>query len=213
MRRALSAWLSAVTRRAFDVAVAATVLVLVSPVMIAALAAIRWQSRGPALFRQTREGHQGRPFAMWKLRTMYLDADRLLAEHLDRDPEARVEWLRYFRLSNDPRVLPGVGAFLRRTSLDEVPQFWNVLRGEMSVIGPRPLPIDAVGTLRPELRALRNTVKPGITGLWQVSGRSDTDMRALEEIDATYVRSRSLSLDLDILLRTPRAVLSGRGAF
>lgn len=200
-------------RRAFDVAVAATVLLLVSPILVVALAAIRWQSPGPALFRQTREGHEGRPFAIWKLRTMHLDADRLLAEHLDRDPDARIEWLRYFRLANDPRVLPGVGGFLRRTSLDEVPQLWNVLRGEMSVVGPRPLPMDAVGTLRPELRALRNTVKPGVTGLWQVSGRSDTDMRALEEIDATYVRSRSLWLDLKILLRTPGAVRSGRGAF
>ena len=119
----------------------------------------------------------------------------------------------YGRLTTDPRVLPGVGRFLRRTSLDELPQLVNVIRGEMSLVGPRPLPAAVLACLPPAEVAIRASVPPGLTGLWQVSGRSDHDLAALVGIDCEYVRSWSLALDLRILVRTPLAVVTGRGAY
>lgn len=205
--------LAAVVRRTADIALAALLLIALSPVLLAAALAIVVVSPGSPLFAQVREGRGGRPFRMWKLRTMHHDADARLTALLQRDADRRLEWERHFRIANDPRVLPVVGRVLRRWSLDEAPQLWNVLRGEMSVVGPRPLPADNLRALRPEYRALRNRVRPGLTGLWQVSGRGETDMRELEELDARYVLSRSLRLDLRILLATPAAVLGGHGAY
>lgn len=209
----LSAQSSAMTRRGIDVVVAVLLIVLTAPLVAILLMAIAVASPGPPLFRQVREGRGGRSFVMLKLRTMHVDADRRLAALLRDHPDARAEWERYFRITNDPRVIPGLGPLLRRTSLDELPQLWNILRGEMSLVGPRPLQAEPLAALRPEFRALRCTVRPGLTGLWQVSGRSDTDLRGLEELDAEYIQRRSLTLDFQILARTPAVVLSGRGSY
>lgn len=200
-------------RRLVDVAVAASLLLLVAPLLGALMVAIRVVSPGPSIFVQIREGRGGRPFAMLKLRTMHVDAARILDVHLAEHPGAREEWYRYFRLTNDPRVVPGLGALLRRSSIDELPQLWNILRGEMSLVGPRPLQAEPLAALRPQYRALRSTVRPGLTGLWQISGRSETDLQGLEELDAEYISRRSLALDLEILARTPAVVLSGRGSY
>jgi lipopolysaccharide/colanic/teichoic acid biosynthesis glycosyltransferase len=193
--------------------VAGVGLAVISPVVVVLMLAVRVASPGPPVFRQVREGRGGRPFVMWKLRTMHIDAARILDEHLHANPAARTEWERYFRLTDDPRIIPGLGPFLRRSSLDELPQLWNILRGDMSLVGPRPLQAEPLAALRPEFRALRSTVRPGLTGLWQISGRSETDLRGLEELDAEYVRTRSLVGDLRILALTPAVVISGRGSY
>lgn len=168
---------------------------------------------GPVLYRHARVGLGGRTIGVWKLRTMYPDADRRLAACLAKDPAAQVQWRQHFKMRNDPRILPGVGRLLRRTSLDELPQFWNVLKGEMSLVGPRPFPHYHLAEFRPEFRTLRRRVLPGITGLWQVSARSDGDTSVQEVLDTYYIRNWSPWLDLYLLARTVGAVLMGRGAY
>ncbi|KQT88365.1 sugar transferase [Aurantimonas sp. Leaf443] len=199
-------------KRLLDLAVALPLLVLVLPlVLLLALAIACIDGRGP-FYAQPRVGLNGRTIRVWKLRSMYRDADVRLERHLAEDPLARAEWLRCFKLTNDPRILPGLGQFIRRTSLDELPQLWNVLVGEMSLVGPRPFPRYHLAAFGEEFRALRESVTPGLTGLWQVSARSDGDLAVQEELDSRYVETWSLRLDLAILLRTVPAVLFARGA-
>ncbi|HEV7772664.1 MAG TPA: sugar transferase [Conexibacter sp.] len=200
-------------KRALDVAGALLGLLLSAPLLLAASVAIWLADRRPILFSHEREGRGGQPVRLWKLRTMVRDGDGLLAEHLERVPEARREWERYFRLAGDPRVLGRLGRALRRSSVDELPQLWNVLRGDMSLVGPRPLPPFVIAALPETFLQLRRSVRPGLTGLWQVSGRSDGDVDELVRLDTEYVRTASLALDLRILARTPAAVLSGAGAY
>jgi lipopolysaccharide/colanic/teichoic acid biosynthesis glycosyltransferase len=152
------------------------------------------------------------PFVVFKLRTMRADADDVLRDHLAASPDAAAEWQRFRRLRADPRLIPGARV-LRGFSIDELPQLWNVLRGDMSLVGPRPLELPVVEQLPGDLRAIRDAVRPGITGLWQVSGRSEMDIAALARVDAAYVRDWSIWKDVAILLRTPAAVLSRRGAY
>jgi undecaprenyl-phosphate galactose phosphotransferase len=191
-------------KRAFDYIVGSTLALVLALPMLAISIAIRATSRGPALFVQSRIGRYGRLFPCYKFRTMHMDADEMLKDILEANPGARAEWDEYWKLSDDPRVT-AVGRFLRRTSLDELPQILNVLRGEMSLVGPRPyLPReeDQLG----ESRDLILNVLPGITGLWQVSGRSSTTYQYRMALDTWYVRNWGMWLDVVILLKTIRAV-------
>lgn len=193
-------------KRALDLVGALTMIVVLSPVMVASALAVRLSSRGPVIFRQTRIGRAGKPFMMLKFRTMVQNADEL-REHLriEHDLEAPM-----FKLVADPRITKP-GRFLRRWSLDELPQLFNVAGGSMSLVGPRPHPLDDVN--RYELAAFRRlALKPGLTGLWQVEGRSDLDWAEALQLDLYYVESWSLSGDVVLLARTVRAVIQGRGA-
>jgi lipopolysaccharide/colanic/teichoic acid biosynthesis glycosyltransferase len=202
-----------VVKRTLDVMAAGILLVLSAPLLVVLALSILITDPGPVIFQQTRIGFRNRRFSIYKLRTMFTDADARLAQHFETSPDDRREWLTYRRLSRDPRVIPWMGAFLRRSSLDEVPQLWNVIRGDMSLVGPRPLEPEVVEHLGAAALEDRAAVRPGLTGLWQVSGRSDLDLRAMISLDEEYVREWSIASDLAILARTPRAVLSRRGAF
>jgi lipopolysaccharide/colanic/teichoic acid biosynthesis glycosyltransferase len=148
-----------------------------------------------------------------KLRTMHAEAEALLLRVLSESSESRAEWSCRFKLRKDPRILPAVGNFLRKTSLDELPQLWSVFKGEMSLVGPRPFPAYHLDEFSQRFRTLRGRVKPGLTGLWQVSDRADGDLAVQETLDTYYIRNWSLWLDLYILARTVRAVLFPKGAY
>lgn len=203
-------------KRAFDMLASSLLLALFAPVMLAVFAAVKWTSPGPALYRQVRVGQRGRPFTMLKFRTMYADAGHGI--HKDyvswfitssgRQPRSGNE---VFKLTNDPRITR-VGCLLRKTSLDELPQFWNVLRGEMSLVGPRPpLPFE-VEQYQPWHRRRILEAKPGVTGPWQVYGRSRTTFDEMVRLDLHYARTHSLWTDIKILAATPAAMISGKGA-
>jgi exopolysaccharide biosynthesis polyprenyl glycosylphosphotransferase len=194
-------------KRVLDIAGAAIGLVLLSPVMLTAALAIRLTSSGPVLFVQPRYGFNRRRFNMLKFRTMVTGADELQAqlEHLNEVAGPA------FKIKADPRVTP-VGRWLRRTSIDELPQLWNVLRGEMSLVGPRPLPERDVHRFAESTLMRRFSVWPGLTCLWQISGRSETSFERWIELDLRYVEQWSLGLDLAILVKTVPAVLRGTGA-
>lgn len=200
-------------KRAADIVGSAIGLAVAAPALLVAIVWIKRISPGPTLYRQEREGKNGRVFQVMKLRTMFPESETLLESILERNPQARHEWATYCKLRNDPRILPGVGAFLRRTSLDEVPQLWNVLKGEMSLVGPRPFPRYHNEMFDPDFRSLRTQVTPGLTGLWQVSERSDGDLEVQAFLDQYYIDNWSLWLDLYIVFRTVRAVLALKGAY
>src|SRR5690606_7649458 len=190
-----------------DRTVGTVLLLLALPVILGAGAAVRLTSRGPAFFAQTRIGMQGRPFTIYKLRSMYLDAEERLAELRERNEGNGM----LFKIREDPRVTP-VGRTLRRFSIDELPQLWNVVRGDMSLVGPRPALPSEVAEYHPDM-AQRLQVKPGLTGLWQVSGRSNLSAERSVRLDLRYADNWSVAMDLRSLLRTARAVLRGDGAY
>jgi exopolysaccharide biosynthesis polyprenyl glycosylphosphotransferase len=196
-----------VAKRSFDVAIAGTALVLLSPVLAVVAAAVRLDSRGPALFRQERVGKDGERFDVVKFRTMVVDAEERLQALIDAN-EADGP---LFKMRNDPRITR-IGGFLRRSSLDELPQLWNVLRGDMSLVGPRPALPSEVDQWPTNLHQ-RLRVKPGITGMWQVHGRSSASFDEYERLDLYYVDNWSLVADLAILCKTVPAVVSSRGAY
>jgi len=204
-------------KRAQDILVSATLLLALLPVLLLIAVLVKSGSRGPVFFAQTRIGHRMKLFRMFKFRTMKCDADPALHHEFvsafirARDQRGASGAARVFKLTNDPRVTP-VGRLLRKTSLDELPQLWNVLRGEMSLVGPRPpLPYELEQYETWHRRRVLEA-KPGMTGLWQVSGRSRTTFDEMVRLDLRYARTRSLWTDMKILLATPAAVFSGKGA-
>ena len=202
-------WLTTLHLR-FDQASALVLLLLLSPVCLV-IALLIWKRDGaPILFGHYRIGQHGRLFRCLKFRSMYRDSDHMLKELLARDPAAREEWARDHKLLKDPRITP-IGDFLRRTSLDELPQLINVLRGEMSLVGPRPITLAELPRYG-EVRWHYLSVRPGMTGLWQVSGRNDTTYDERVELDRVFVEKHSPRMRLSILVRTLRVVVLGSGA-
>ncbi len=200
----------AYVKRAFDLVVASVILVFLGPLFLILAACVATSGR-PVFFAHNRIGRHGRPFRCLKFRTMVPDAERRLAAILERDPTAAAEWQLTRKLKDDPRVTR-IGRFLRRTSLDELPQLINVIKGEMSLVGPRPVTAEEVAAYD-EHRDCYLQSRPGITGLWQVSGRNQLDFRRRVHLDAFYVQNWSLLRDIVILLMTVRVVFSRRGAY
>jgi Undecaprenyl-phosphate galactose phosphotransferase WbaP len=198
-------------KRSLDIAFAILLALAALPLGVVIALAIMLDSRGPVFFRHERLGRHRRPFLLWKFRTMRVGNDDTFREHLDRNPELAREWRLTHKLRSDPRITR-VGRFLRKTSLDELPQLWNVLRGEMSLVGPRPIVRDEVAKYGAAV-ALYSLVSPGLTGLWQVSGRNDTHYRRRVQLDTHYIRYWTPWLDGKILLRTVQVVLRGHGAY
>ncbi len=202
-----------IAKRSLDVLAGGAALIVAAPLIALAVVAVRVMSPGGALFTQSREGLNGRRIRVPKIRTMVPDAEAELERRLGEDPALRDEWESNMKLRDDFRLVPRVGRFLRRFSLDELPQLWSVLRGDMSLVGPRPFPDYHLARFSPHFRALRQRVRPGITGLWQVTVRSAGTIEQQESLDTFYIRNWSIWLDLYILARTVGAVISGRGAY
>lgn len=200
-----------VVKRTLDVVAVGSGLLLFWWVFVGLALAVKLSSPGPAFYGQNRIGRGGREFKAWKFRSMVRDADAQLKTYLEQHPELRAEWERDHKLKDDPRVT-WIGRLLRRTSLDELPQLWNILCGDMSLVGPRPIVQDEVVKYG-ERFALYQKVRPGLSGLWQVSGRNDTTYGERVALDCYYVRNWSVWLDLVVLARTVRVVLLGKGAY
>jgi len=210
MRNNLARRLPQLLKRCFDLSVSLSVLLLGSPIFLFIAFKVS-QSGRPIFFGHTRVGQHNKPFKCYKFRTMAPNADKLLADLLANSAEARAEWERDFKLKNDPRITP-IGHFLRKTSLDEIPQLWNVLKGDMSLVGPRPV-------VTAELERYGNQVdyyleaRPGVTGLWQISGRNDVSYDTRVYLDAWYVKNWSMFNDIVILLRTVKVIFRKDGAY
>lgn len=203
---------AAKSKRFFDVTLGSLLLILALPILLLIALAIYAESGGPVLFGHTRVGQNRRSLRVWKFRTMAVDGDELLEAHLASNPAASIEWDLTQKLKSDPRITR-VGRLLRRTSLDELPQLWNVVTGSMSLVGPRPIIQDEIRKYGNSAYRLYSLVKPGLTGLWQVSGRNDTTYDRRVELDSHYIRDWTFGLDLQLLARTVKVVLNGTGAY
>jgi Undecaprenyl-phosphate galactose phosphotransferase WbaP len=196
-----------------DVVIGFFALLLTAPVIAAAAVAVKLADGGPMFFFQNRAGRNGRRITVPKIRTMTMDAEKELKDYLDATPGAREEWETRQKLRDDPRLVPYVGRFFRRFSIDELPQLWTVLMGDMSLVGPRPFPDYHLRRFSPDFLELRQRVRPGITGLWQVTVRSEGGIGEQEAYDSYYIRNWSVWLDIYLLSRTLATVISGRGAY
>ena len=211
LRNNLSRPYNRVIKRIFDLTLTIVGGLMISPVLLAIALAVAIDNRGRVIFAHRRVGAAGKKFPCYKFQTMIPDAEAKLKEYLAENPEARREWEETFKLTHDPRVTK-LGNFLRRTSLDELPQLWNVIRGEMSLVGPRPIVQAEVVRYGKNIREYY-MVLPGITGMWQVSGRSDTTYPERVAMDTWYVRNWSVWIDLMYLFKTVKAVFKGKGAY
>jgi len=204
---------SSLVRRALDLAIAIPAMVVATPFILTAAAAIYVIDPGPVFFRQAREGLSGKPVRVLKLRTMYQDAEQRLEALFRENPAIQAEWSTHFKLRQDPRILPVIGRLLRSTSFDELPQLMNVITGDMAIVGPRPFPEYHLRAMDGEFRDKRRSVTPGLTGLWQISERSNADIKLQQQLDEFYIDNRSLWFDLHILLNTIPAVFKRNGAY
>jgi exopolysaccharide production protein ExoY len=203
--------LGAILKRSFDIVAVAAVLVVLLPLIFMLIFTL-WTLQGrPILFKHRRVGRGGKCFSCWKFRTMIYDGDEVLHGHLTKTPEARIEWEVSRKLKNDPRVTP-LGQLLRKTSIDELPQLINILKGDMSLVGPRPIVEDEIKHYGENI-VHYISVRPGLTGLWQVSGRSDVAYASRVAMDTAYAESMNFAMDLTILLKTVPAVLKSRGSY
>ena len=198
-------------KRIFDLVLTIVGGIIISPILLGIAFAVAVDNRGRVIFAHKRVGAAGKKFPCYKFQTMVPDAEAKLKKYLDENPEARREWEETFKLTNDPRVTK-LGNFLRRTSLDELPQLWNVIRGDMSLVGPRPIVQEEVPRYGKNIREYY-MVLPGITGMWQVSGRSDTTYPERVAMDTWYVRNWSVWIDIMYLFKTVKAVVQGKGAY
>lgn len=199
-------------KRIFDLIFSSSVLIVCAPILLILAAAIRYGSKGMPIYSHERIGRGGKPFRCYKLRTMYVDADNRLNELLKSDPALMQEWKASRKLKNDPRVTP-LGKLLRKTSLDEFPQFWNVLKGDLSIVGPRPVVYEEVINHFGEKAPKILSVRPGLTCIWQVSGRNDVSYAQRIELDEEYVDKRTLIMDIKLILKTIPSMIFSRGAY
>jgi lipopolysaccharide/colanic/teichoic acid biosynthesis glycosyltransferase len=200
-----------IVKRVMDIVVGGLALTLALPVIVVAGLVVKVVSPGAAFYKQRRIGLNGKVFPVVKIRTMRPNADRIAEQKLE--PEQLEEWKRNKKLVSDPRLIPGVGRFLRRWSIDELPQLLSVVSGRMTLVGPRPLPDYHLDEFPTSFRTLRERVRPGVTGMWQVMIRSDGGLKEQEAFDSYYIRNWSIWLDIYLLAKTITAVLSGRGAY
>ena len=198
-------------KRCLDICLALVMGILCSPIMIIIALLIKLDSKGPIFFRQKRIGLGGKEIYIWKFRTMVQNADEILQEYFRKNPELKKEWEMNQKLINDPRIIK-IGKFLRKTSLDELPQLWNVLKGDLSMVGPRPIIYEEIEKYKQAFE-LYKKVRPGITGLWQISGRNNLSYSERINLDTYYVRNWSIWLDIYILAKTPLEVLKCNGAY
>ena len=208
----MSNYISNLVKNVFDFSLTAVGTICISPLLVYIAYRIKKEDPGPIFFAHERIGKNGKPFPCYKFRSMVTNSQEMLQQSLAENPAAKEEWEREFKLKNDPRVTP-IGKVLRRTSLDELPQIFNVLRGEMSLVGPRPVIQEELDKYYGETAKLYCTVKPGITGLWQVSGRSDTTYDERVAMDESYINNRSLLGDIVILWKTIGVVALKKGAY
>ncbi|MCX7881605.1 MAG: sugar transferase [Brevinematales bacterium] len=208
----LNTWYNLAIKRTIDIVGALTGLILLSPLLAVVAFLIKLSSPGKVIYRQQRIGKNGKPFFLYKFRSMYPDAEERLREILANDPQAREEWETKRKLSRDPRITP-IGNFIRKTSIDELPQLWNILKGDLSIVGPRPVSAEEIEKFYKEYKVYYFSVSPGLTGLWQVSGRSNTDYAYRVQTDVWYVENWSLWLDIVIILKTFEVLLKREGAY
>lgn len=204
--------LNSIVKRFYDIILSILLLPVLLIIIFIIAALIKLTSKGPVFYGHKRVGRYGNTFKVLKFRSMYKDADIRLKEILENNIEAKKEWETYYKLKNDPRITP-IGKFLRKTSLDELPQIFNVIKGDMSFVGPRPVIQDEIDKYYKELASYYYMVRPGITGLWQISGRNDIDYETRVAKDSWYVLNWSVWLDIVILFKTPGAVLQKKGAY
>ncbi len=208
----LNAWWNLFLKRSMDMVGSLIGLILLSPLLLMVALIIKLTSPGKIVYKQQRIGRNGKPFYLYKFRSMYPDADERLKEILASDPQAREEWETKRKLTNDPRITP-IGKFIRKTSIDELPQLWNILKGDISIVGPRPVSAEEIEKFYKEYRVYYYSVRPGLTGLWQVSGRSNTDYNYRVQTDVWYVENWSLWLDIVIILKTFEVLMKREGAY
>lgn len=199
-------------KRAFDIIFSSLVLLIGLPVFMIIALIIRFSSKGSVVYSHQRIGRGGKPFRCYKFRSMYPDADKKLEELLKADPALKHEWDTTHKLRNDPRVTP-IGAFLRKTSLDEIPQFWNVLIGDLSIVGPRPVVQAEIDKFYGSRAQKILSIRPGLTGIWQVSGRNDTSYENRVEMDESYIQQRSFIFDLKLIALTVPRMIFSKGAY
>jgi undecaprenyl-phosphate galactose phosphotransferase len=208
----LKSFSSAIIKRTFDLVVGMLMLPFLLPIIGVLGILIKITSPGPVFYTQPRIGRKGKPFHIIKFRSMFRDADQRLTHLLENDAKVRQEWDLNYKLKNDPRIT-GIGKFLRNTSLDELPQIFNVIKGEMSLVGPRPVLQDEIDQYYKDYSEYYYLVRPGITGIWQVSGRSNTNYEIRVRLDTWYVLNWSVWLDTVVLCKTIKVVLNREGAY